>query len=1508
MKNFLLILAAVLISTFSFARESEKSGSRSGKKPNGSLAANCSPATQSTELDINNTRALIQTGGDMWWDFTRPQYEIPKNSGQTALFAGSLWMGGRDISGQLKVAAQMFRASGQDFWTGPLSLIDAEIDPATCVEYDRHFPTTRSEVSEFVGWYEAGINDAANGTATQADQYPGYSIPRSILDYPAKGRAFAPYNESDDLAPYVDRNGDGDYDPTQGDYPAYDLNNSSDCKERIVNLFGDQNLWWVFNDKGNVHTETGASSIGMEIRAQAFAFATNDEINNMTFYNYELVNRSTFTLTDTYFGQWVDADLGCSADDYVGCDVQRGLGYCYNGDNNDEDCNGVTGYGNLPPAIGVDFFQGPFQDNDGVDNPLTKKYAEAIKNDGIPYKGIGIGYGDGVIDNERFGMRKFLYHNRSSGPQATQDPQTGVEFYNYLRSVWRDGSKMLYGGTGHQGDSKADPNTEADYMFPNDTDPIGWGTGGRPQDPWTEVTAGNAPNDRRFMQSAGPFTLEPGAVNNITVGVVWARATNGNNLSSIKSLKKADDKTQALFDNCFRILSGPDAPNLAIREMENELILYLENPLLSNNYNEAYRETDPTIIAPDSIGGRPITDDEIDVFKTYFFQGYMIYQLKNDAVSTGDLKDPSKARLIGQVDVRDSVTMIVNLPFDSDLGTEVPTLEVVGENNGISTSFLIDQDAFADGVTQLVNNRAYYYLAIAYGFNPNSQNRKFIGSRKSPTGAIKAIKGIPHQVDNQNGGTVLNAKYGDGVEITRVEGIGNGGNVLRITQKSIDAILASPDHRVKELTYEKGAGPVTVKVVDPVAIKGGDYTIWLRDTNRYTKGDLTDAFWMVTSSKFADTIISTRSIEVGTEKILADLGISITLGQVHNSGEKEVRDLDNGFLFSEVVFKDPSKAWLSGVADADGTIESNWILSGTSALEDAAGSPRDESKFDDWNYYFGSTPGFTNVSKKGQGLDDLQKFEQIEGGTIAPFRMTSYKSANGPVPGYLQAEVKLSIGSPIFGAGHLWQYDIRGIDRQSDSDRVQQLFIPADSINQLNYLHGVNIVITDNKEHWSRCPVIEMRDTISESEGNAIRGQLRDAASVDKEGNPAKDTTAAGSSNPSDPNYIASKGMGWFPGYAIDVETGERLNMAFGEDSYLIEENGRDMIWNPTSTEFEGPRREFRGGGKHIIYVFRNNAVEDEIINFDDYSAADYNRAKFFLDLNYNNPENRMPRYDAGKWMAAKLKDVRGYLDPRFKKEDTLMHNNAANVFRAGMWVVNPLLEEEQEFMSTDVTIRLRVQQEYKAWGIGNPIEANATLEGGKSYYVNAGPVKVIDVNSLSDTLNDTTVYKRGMTISPKKATNYTLEYKNGRAGTDLDSVLIEQTNGGMPMYTFSLEGMQPTFNSQTVAQDALEDIKIVPNPYYAYSKYETSKLDNRIIITNLPKTVTVRVYTINGTLVRTLEKDDDTITFLEWDLKNQSRVPIASGMYIYHIDAPGIGETILKWMAVMRPVDLDNF
>ncbi|MCI5055213.1 MAG: T9SS C-terminal target domain-containing protein, partial [Flavobacteriales bacterium] len=587
------------------------------------IAANCIPPSSARELNINNVTALIQSGGDMWWDLQQsPKYEVPKGSGKTALFAGALWLGGVDVSNQLKVAGQRFRTNGNiDYWTGPLRTDGtAEIDPATCVEYDRHFESTRQEVATFVDWFQSGEFDAINGTNTQQEKYPGgYTIPKFILEWP-----WQEYDEY--LAPFFDYNGDGIYNPLDGDYPGYDLTGTTDCRtDRLINIFGDQNLWWVFNDKGNIHTESGAEAIGMEIRAQAFAFATNDEVNDMTFYNYELLNRSTFTLTETYMGQWVDADLGNPQDDYVGCDVMRGLGYCYNGDEVDEDNSGAIGYGDNPPAIGVDFFQGPYQDNDGIDNEIGIGTDEALN---------GVGYGDGIPDNERFGMRRFLYHNNDGSVRG--DPTNGSEYYNYLRGIWRDGSKMVYGGTGHPaGCPGTGPGSggftcvEADFMFPDDTDPQNWGTGGTPTGSWNEINSGNTPFDRRFIQSAGPFTLAPGATNNITVGVVWSQATSGGAFGSVQKLRQADDKTQALFDNCFKLLEGPDAPDLTFQELDQELILYISNCGTSNNADEDFAQADPSLAVPDSV---IISSETILVQDTVDSDTSIVYDQNGDSV------------------------------------------------------------------------------------------------------------------------------------------------------------------------------------------------------------------------------------------------------------------------------------------------------------------------------------------------------------------------------------------------------------------------------------------------------------------------------------------------------------------------------------------------------------------------------------------------------------------------------------------------------------------------------------------------------------------------------------------------------------------------------------------------------------------------------------------------------------------------------------------------------------
>jgi hypothetical protein len=148
--------------------------------------------------------------------------------------------------------------------------------------------------------------------------------------------------------------------------------------------------------------------------------------------------------------------------------------------------------------------------------------------------------------------------------------------------------------------------------------------------------------------------------------------------------------------------------------------------------------------------------------------------------------------------------------------------------------------------------------------------------------------------------------------------------------------------------------------------------------------------------------------------------------------------------------------------------------------------------------------------------------------------------------------------------------------------------------------------------------------------------------------------------------------------------------------------------------------------------------------------------------------------------------------------------------------------------------------------------------------------------------------------------------------------------NNNMPMYEFSTADIYTMIGDATAAKNALDNVRVVPNPYYGYSKYEVNRVDNRVRITNLPSVCTIKIFTMNGTLVRTFKRDvtgqEDDFTnvsdikqakrspYLDWDLKNQYGIPIASGLYIIHIDAPGVGEKILKWFGVMRPLDLTNY
>lgn len=200
--------------------------------------------------------------------------------------------------------------------------------------------------------------------------------------------------------------------------------------------------------------------------------------------------------------------------------------------------------------------------------------------------------------------------------------------------------------------------------------------------------------------------------------------------------------------------------------------------------------------------------------------------------------------------------------------------------------------------------------------------------------------------------------------------------------------------------------------------------------------------------------------------------------------------------------------------------------------------------------------------------------------------------------------------------------------------------------------------------------------------------------------------------------------------------------------------------------------------------------------------------------------------------------------------ESDFSTSNQRRVFRACTWVGSALLNPEYEMLSPEqglipnnVRIRLRVEKAYEKW---SPINLDAEDYTGAENFWN-------------------------------------------------------------PLYTFSTRDLAATTSSLTVAEEFLEEINVVPNPYYAFSDYETSKVDNRIKIINLPEECTISIYSINGIRIRQFKKADP-LTFLDWDLKNEVNVPISSGVYIIHVDVPGVGEKVLKWFGVMRPIDLDNF
>jgi len=1298
--NKWLLTAALLVCVTASVRSRELPGSPQRKDVSQRVdASDCSPASASIDLNINNVRAHLLNGGDMWWDLVNTaRYEVPKveaGSGHAianSLFAGAIWIGGIDQNNQLKVAAQTYRQTGNDYFPGPLDGTGGTTSADVCNDFDRQWQVLGSEITTVVDAW-----DANGGT----NALPQDQIPTNVLQWPAQGNPYNPIVGDRNLAPFFDRDNDGNYDPTQGDYPTLYGGNST--------VYADQMIWWVYNDNGNIHSESGGEPIGMEVQALAFAFQTSDAVNDMTFYKYKLVNKSSSTLSNCYMGQWVDPDLGNPADDYIGCDTVRGLGIVYNADAYDEPGGSGGFYGDQPPLVGIDYFKGPLDES-----------------------------------GHELGMSYFLYYNNDF--TTTGNPENTSDYYGYLSGKWKDATPFTEGGTAYGG------STPTHFVFPSS-----------PKDPdgWSECAEQNNGADRRIVQSSGPFKLLPGASNDIIVGVVWVQPPVGTYpCPDFSQLLNADEQAQALFDNNFKILDGPPAPTVRIIEEDRRLILAIED----YKKTEEYAQADPQLVIhdiPDSL---------------YRFEGYQIFQLKNSSVSLQQIIDkdlnPTLVQLIATVDLKDGVTKLVNTKFDPTLG-DVPSLRAEGEDKGIRHTFEITTNRFATSDKNLINFQTYTFAVLPYAYNVYSKTdtsgvlytvtydadsnqiltpvyQTVVSKQKVPYLAGRSLlKGknlvtaIPHVTEPESGGLIQNAKYGDGPEITRQEGRGNGGLSVTLTDASVNDILLNGF--MPTPTYKGAQGPVAVKVYDPKNVVAAEYELALvgvddvghlydipdslvnRDNSLTADNDVMLSYknkWVLRRLN-GDSVVAERPIGTGSEQLIPDWGLSVYVQQVNDpsyaTSEQSVIDWS-------ITYQKTDQAWLSGIPDIDADRVQNWIWSGTYHID----AP-DQNNHSDFAI--------------GNTFDDpTQQYESLFNRTVAPYRLTSIDPLYGPAYG------------------------------PNDNMTVHKEVSMAD-------LPSLDLVLTSDTTKWTRCVVLETGWDKTQNEGN--RAKLTVRAGRSKNCN--------GSLTSTDPSDI---GNSWFPGYAIDPETGMRLNICFGEDSRLIGQNGRDMIWNPT-TEITTHTSEIVLGGRQYVYVLKT-------------------------------------KYDS-------CKAIRAFLN--VEPPATLSNSDAKKAFANFAWVAEPLVAEgfsmlplAQGLIPTETTLRIRVNRAYQRF--------------------QAGPVE----------------------------------------------------NETRPRYTFNTNGLAATRNDLATAKSMLDTIKVVPNPYYAYSNYENSQIDNRVKIVNLPVKCTVTIYALDGTLIRRFKRDDPSSTSMDWDLKNTSGIPIASGIYIIHVDADGIGEKTLKWFGVMRPIDLDSF
>jgi hypothetical protein len=575
----------------------------------------------------------------------------PRGTGNVVFQDGLVW--GTIINGKIQVGGGTYNVGTQPGWIEGTTAVDANHERARLYRIRADWQTvTAAQV----------LQDAAELNVVQPAEVTEDMTDAVIAQYAADWKDWP----VDLGAPFVDKNQNGTYDPvldndgyptTDGDYPGI--------------AEADQVMWYVVNDQdaGAVNALYGSDPIGVELQRTIWGYAQpSARLGQIIFIKHLFINKSNDVFDSMYVAQWCDPDVGGSGNDLVGCDSTLGLGFAYNADPTD---GTFDQFGLTPPAMGYDFFQGPF----------LKGVAGQDKNN------------NGVDDAEDYAIR-FL---KKVGPGYINLPMTSFGYFSAGNVEWEDPELEEYQGTLEWYNLLRGNITNTYVLDPtpfthrDNNQPTKWPLNGDPVAGTGDVDGTGAnfsAADRRMALCSGPFVMQPGDTQEVVVALIGG--ISDNNLLAVSEVKETDKVAQQVFDELFAgIPKAPPAPKVEIYPDEEGIVL---------NWG---------------FDAKAIAATEKTVTAGYSFEGYNVYQLPTFTATRAE------AEKIATFDAINGVTTIYGKVFDPTYGEVITVPVQFGKDFGIQRYLNITKNAITQG--PLYPGNEYYFAVTAYNYNEDPQ-------------------------------------------------------------------------------------------------------------------------------------------------------------------------------------------------------------------------------------------------------------------------------------------------------------------------------------------------------------------------------------------------------------------------------------------------------------------------------------------------------------------------------------------------------------------------------------------------------------------------------------------------------------------------------------------------------------------------------------------------------------------------------------------------------------------